>query len=346
MTTVDQNTGSDLGLDEAAEARAERLHRESLVIDCSGVVAYEPEHFERTGAGGVDVVNHTVARPGQGLAESLAEINTCRRWIDANADRIVLARTADDIIQAKERGQESIVLGPQHSEFLGTDLSRLGTFHDLGVRIIQLTYQNRNWVGDGCGEPNPGGLSRFGRDLVAEMDRVGVVVDLSHVSHPTSFDAIELAAGPVILSHAHPAAVTPHVRAKSDDLIKALADKGGVIGLTALSPFTALTPGVWPGLPELRVHFEHVLNVVGADHVGIGFDFDETITYEHWLHAKQTHPEFVTEHTYEQRRIRDLQDSSQALNITRILVSIGLDDESIRKILGLNFLRVFAAVWR
>ncbi|NED96501.1 hypothetical protein G1H11_14420 [Phytoactinopolyspora alkaliphila] len=344
MTTTDETTA--LVLDADAEARAQRLHRESLVIDASGVVACEPEHFERTAAGGVDVVNHTVARPGQGLADSLAAINACRRWIDANSGKVRLGLTAQGILDARSEGKESIVLGPQHSEFLGTDLSRVGTFADLGVRVIQLTYQTRNWIGDGCGEPNPGGLSRFGRDVVAEMDRVGVVVDLSHVSHPTSFDAIEAAAGPVILSHAHPAAVTPHVRAKSDDLIKALADKGGVIGLTALSPFNALVPGRWPGLNELRVHFEHLLELVGPDHVGIGFDFDETISYDSWLRSKKANPELATEYSFEQRRIRDLQDSSDALNVTRVLVSIGLDDETIAKILGLNFLRVFAAVWQ
>ena len=344
MTTLDETAG--LELDAEAEARAERLHRESLVIDASGVVAYEPAHFERTTAGSVDVVNHTVARPGQGLAESLAAINTCRRWIDDNADKVGLALSVQDIMDNRNAGRESIILGPQHSEFLGTDLSRLGTFADLGVRIIQLTYQTRNWVGDGCGEPNAGGLSRFGRDLVGEMDRTGVVVDLSHVSIPTSFDAIEAASGPVIFSHAHPSAVTEHIRAKPDDLIRALADKGGVIGLTALSPFTALTPGRWPGLNELRAHFQHLLELVGPDHIGIGFDFDETISYESWLEAKAANPELATEYPYEQRRIRDLQDSSMAMNVTRVLVSLGLDDEAIGKILGLNFLRVFTAVWQ
>lgn len=340
------STQSEIALDATQEARAAELHRRSLVIDASGVVAYEPEHFQRTGSGGVNVVNHTVVRPPDGLHACLNQINECRRWIDANSDRIGLALTVDDIEAGFAQGTEQLIFGPQHSEFLQTDLSLLGTFYDLGVRIIQLTYQTRNWVGDGCGEPNPGGLSRFGRDLVSEMNDMGVVIDLSHTSHPTSFDAIKVSEDPVVLTHAHPAAVTPHTRAKSDELLQAVAESGGVIGLTALSPFTSLEKGQWPGLVELGVHFQYMLDLVGVDHVGIGMDFDETITFESWSEAKKRNPEFQTEYTYEQRRIRSLQDSSEIPNVTRLLVSLGLSDEEIQKILGLNFLRVFKEVWR
>jgi membrane dipeptidase len=330
------------------ERRAVALHRSSIVVDCSSVLKQEPSHIERARAGGVTVTNHTVTRVRSDLPQALREINMCRRWIDQNPNDVLLCLGVEDIHEAKRSDREAIVFGPQNTEFLGTDLDFVGTFYDLGVRIMQLTYQRQNWVGSGCGERRDGGLTTFGRKVVSLMDDLGMVVDISHCGHVTGMDAIEHSRNPVLLTHAHPAALSPHVRAKSDDLIKALAARGGVIGLTALSAFNHRPeqPLVRPGLDRWVEHVRYLVDLVGIDHVGIGLDFDETNTPEKWAADHAAQPELKSGWSWEDRRIHDLTHAGEEVNVTRALVWGGFSDAEIEKILGANFLRVFKQVWK
>jgi len=231
---------------------------------------------------------------------------------------------------------------------IATDLSLLGTFYDLGVRVLQLTYQRQNWVGSGCGEQRDGGLTQFGRKMVGAMDDMGILVDLSHCGPITSRDAIDLSRNPVIFSHAHPSAIAPHVRAKDDDLLRAMAAKGGVIGVTALSAFCydPARPKERPGLADMVKHIRYLVDLLGVDHVGVALDFEETNTPEHYYAFSKLHPEIEEGWSYEDKRIHDLTEVDQLPNLTRALVSGGFTDTEIRKILGLNFVRVFEQVWR
>lgn len=338
VTDVDQPTLSPEALD---------LHQRSIVIDASAVVIQSEAHFERITPGGVTATNHTVTFPDLLLEPCLAQVNSFRRWVDANPDRVTLCLTTADIHDAKATGRETIILGPQDTLFLGKSLSLLGTFRDLGVRVLQLTYQKRNWVGDGCGEPNPAGLSSFGRALVAEMNATGVVVDLSHCSRPTSLDAIEVSTQPVVFTHAHPNELTPHIRAKDDDLLRAVAQTGGVIGLTTLSSFTRTAFGVRPTLDDFANHVDHLVDVVGIDHVGIGLDMDETNTPEKHAADIARNPELepVKEFEWDDRRVQGLSRGSHFPNITATLLRRGYSHDDVAKVLGLNFLRVLDAVW-
>ncbi|GAA0714032.1 membrane dipeptidase [Dactylosporangium roseum] len=328
---------------EAAE-----LHANSIVIDGSAVIIESDAHFERVDPGGVTATNHTVTIPGVGLTEALRQINSFRRWLDENPDRIRLCTSTKDIHDAKASGREAAILGPQDSLFLGTDLSLVGTFWDLGLRVLQLTYQKRNWVGDGCGETNPAGLSGFGRSLVKELNAFGILIDLSHCSKPTTLDAIEHSDQPVVLTHAHPNAVTPHIRAKDDETLKAIATTGGVVGVTALSSFNKMAFGVRPGLVEFVRHVHYLIDLLGVDHVGIGLDFDETNTPEKHARDIARNPELepVKEFEWDDRRVRDLSRGAHFPNVTGALLDSGLDSGDVQKILGLNFLRVFDQVWR
>jgi membrane dipeptidase len=329
------------------EQRAAQLHKRAIVIDGSSVVKQEPEHFERARDGGVTATNHTVTRPSDDFETAVLAMTSCRQWIAQNSDKGLLATTVADIHEAKVSGREAIIFGPQNTEFIGTDLGKLEAAYVLGVRILQLTYQRQNWVGSGCGERRDGGLSTFGRSLVREMDQLGIVIDLSHCGVETTAQAIEDSSNPVIFSHAHPSAVTPHIRAKSDELIRALAAKGGVIGITALSAFLAdpAEPRLRQGLGAFRRHMAHLLEVVGIDHVAIGLDFDETNTPEKFAADKVAHPELDTGFGWDDKRIHGLTHAGEEGQVTRVLVSLGLDDESVFKILGGNLLRVFQAVW-
>jgi len=336
-----------LTLSDAQEERARELHRRALVIDGSSVVMQEPAHFERARAGGVTATNHTVTHPPSDFETAVLDMTGCRHWISQNSDKGLLATTVADIQLAKETGREAIIFGPQNTEFIGTDMARLEAAYVLGVRVLQLTYQRQNWVGAGCGEADDAGLSNFGRALVDEMAQLGIVVDLSHCGANTSAQAIERSPHPVIFSHAHAHAATAHIRAKDDDLLRALAERGGVIGITALSAFLAdpAAPRRRPGLEAFRRHMEYLLDLIGEDHVGIGLDFDETNTPAKFAAARRAHPELDTGFGWDDKRIWDLTHAGETTNVTRVLVSVGLSDEAVLKILGGNFLRVFGQVW-
>ena len=341
-----------LGLDEDAVARALRVYNDTIVVDGSAVV-FElgqtlPYRWDRYTAGGVTVTNHTVTMPDCSWIEAVAEITACRRWISDNSDKVTLCTTTSDIHRAKETGIGGIVFGPQDTSFLEKEIGRLDTVYDLGVRVLQLTYQHRNSVGDGCGEPNAGKLSRFGAEVVRRMEELGILVDLSHTSHPTSFDTIDRSTKPVVLSHAHPAALTPHVRAKSDELLKAIAATGGVVGLTSLSNFVKLRDdGSRPVLMDYIKHVDYLVNLLGPDHVGIGMDLDETNTEEEEVAQSGKYPEFrEREFSWDDHLVENLEEAVDFPNVALGLVSIGYDNETIAKILGLNFMRVFEQVWK
>lgn len=340
-------TVTDLTVTEEQYARARRIHDDAIVFDCSSVVKEEPAHFERAFAGGVTGTNHTVANPHGTYEQAVADMARCGRWIRDNSDKGLLATTVADIEEAKRSGREAIVFGPQNAEFLDTDIGRLDVAYGLGMRIMQLTYQRQNYLGAGCGEVSDAGLSRFGRSVVAEMDELGIVVDVSHSGRATALDAFEASKNPVVFTHAHASAVSPHIRAKDDEVIRALADQGGVIGITALSAFNAdpAEPTKRQGLSGFLRHVSHIAELVGVDHIGIGLDFDETNTPEKFAadHAKS--PELVTVFGWDDKRIHGLADASEEFNVTVALVVAGFSDEEIVKILGGNFLRVFRQVW-
>lgn len=352
LTTSAALAPMELALTADQIAHADELHRTSIVIDASAVIYREgmllPFRWDRYTTGGCTAVNSTVTDPGASFTDSVMQISRELRFIAEHEDRLMLCTTAADIRAAKETGKGGIIFGPQDTSFLEQDLDRVLTFKELGVRIMQLTYQSRNSVGDGCGEPNPGKLSRFGVRVVKEMNDLGLLIDLSHTSHETSFDAIERSEAPVVLTHAHPAGLTPHIRAKSDELLKAVAHSGGVIGVTSLSTFLLRGPGRRPTTKDFIDHVNYLVDLLGPDHVGIGLDLDEVKTEEQELAARDKHPEFAAlnnEYNWEDHLVKDLTAPDEIFNVTRALVSAGYEDEVIRKILGKNFLRVFEEVW-
>lgn len=344
---VETEVAERLGLSQSEVNRARALHRAATVVDASAVIELGPAHAGRFRAGGVSAVNHTVTEPDVDHSEALRQVEAARRWIAANPEDVLLCRGVADIAEAKATGREAVIFGPQDTRFLGTDLDRLEHFRELGVRILQLTYQYRNFVGDGCGEVDPAGLSRFGRRLVTAMNDLGILIDLSHCGRRTAVEAMELSTAPVVFTHAQASAVRPHIRFKDDGLLRALAAQGGVIGVTGLSPFIKLADGVRPGLREWLVHVDYLVELIGPDYVGLGMDFDEMSTPERDAAEIATYPDLALrqEFGYEGRRVRDLTNAADLGNATLALVSAGYDDDTITKILGANWLRVFARVW-
>jgi len=187
-----------------------------------------------------------------------------------NAGKFACVRCPDEAARAKESGTPGLILTFQNTTHFGDSLVRLEQFAELGVKIMQLTYNTRNLVGDGCMERAPEGLTPFGEQVVKKMNDLGVVVDLSHVSERTSFDALRISDKPVAITHAMARTVYPHDRAKTDEMIKAVG-RDGYVGVVCVPFF--LTDEEPATLDHFLRHIDHVVELIGTHHVGIGTDW-------------------------------------------------------------------------
>jgi len=191
--------------------------------------------------------------------------------IEACSDQIALVTTFEDIEEARRRQRVAVMLAFEGAEPLGHDLAALRLFHAVGLRMLSLVWSRRNAFGDGAWENDTGGgLTRLGRSAVAELDRLQIVVDVSHASDRTARDILEVARGPVVASHSNARALRKHPRNMPDELIRAVAEKGGVVGVTAVPGFISDQPAT---IEKWVDHLEHVISVAGIEHVGIGADF-------------------------------------------------------------------------
>jgi membrane dipeptidase len=223
------------------EKRALDLHKKAIIIDSLNASVMCSEYFEKLRAGGVTAINHTIAM-NHNMSETIKRILDMQSLIKEEVDKVLLAKTAEDVIVAKRDGKVAIFLGFQNVLPLEDDLRTLELYHHLGIRIIQLSYHFRSVAADGGGERTDSGLSYFGISLIEEMNRLGIVIDLAHVGKQSTLDAIEVSKDPVIVSHSNPRALVNTFQNKTDEEIKALAEKGGVIGITAFPRLLSLEP--------------------------------------------------------------------------------------------------------
>ncbi|MEV6794423.1 membrane dipeptidase [Streptomyces sp. NPDC051320] len=239
-----------------------------LLIDGLQCGPYDRTVFEQLRAGGVTCATATIAF----WEDAVESMDALVRWhdlIDANSDLVVQATTAADIEQARADGRTAILLGAQNASPLQSRLGFVRLFHNMGLRVMQLTYNNNNEFGGSCYEETDPGLGRFGREIVTEMNAVGILVDLSHCGERTRREAIEHATLPVAVTHANPRSLYDHPRNVGDDTLRALAERGGVLGLAtyhSISGKYAATLDDW-----CRMVTETV-ELMGVDHVAIGTD--------------------------------------------------------------------------
>jgi len=241
---------------------------------CVTDLAERREYLSAWAASGVTCIVQNAGEEGNDplrLMKRLARFTYVTDHLRAHVSKAV---TADDIVAAKEAGRNCLCFTMNGVPLLqrwnntADELRFIRTFYELGVRMMHLTYNRRNPIGDGCGEPNDAGLSDFGRLALAELNRAGVIADCAHSGPKTSLDAAGLSAKPMVASHAGVAAVNPHIRSKSDELIKAIADTGGLIGVCCIPRFL----GGAADINALLNHIDHVARKFGVDHVGIGTD--------------------------------------------------------------------------
>jgi membrane dipeptidase len=311
----------------------------------------DDEMVDNAVGSGITAVNVTVSSGG--FASTAARIAEWMATLERFPEALRQVRTVDQLRAAKAEGRLGLVLGFQDTTPYEGSLDAIGVFHDFGVRVVQLTYNVRNLVGDGCLEPGNAGLSNYGRALVERLDELGTIVDLSHCGKRTTAEGILASSGPVAITHSGCNAVARHPRSKDDEELRALAERGGVIGIY-LMPF--LTPGRVPTEADVVAHIEHALDVCGEDHVGIGSDLSSTPidgSDEYW--AK--HREFVAgriergiaapaEDPDVLFTVPDLNSHRRMELIADALAARRHSDRVIEKVIGANWLRLCREVWK
>jgi membrane dipeptidase len=307
-------------------------------------------------ASGVTATNVTVGSVGAvsgAFEETVKQIAYWEREIDAHADVLMKVKSAADIQTAKSTGRLGLIYGFQDTLALGDDVGRLETFSGLGVRIIQLTYNRRNLLGDGCLEPGNGGLSSLGHRVIERMNELGILVDLSHCGERTTAEGIAASKRPVAITHSGCAALADLPRNKTDEDLRRLAEKGGVVGIY-LMPFLR-TKGQ-PMAEDVIRHIEHAVQVCGEDHVGIGTDGSISAVQLTPEYLKRFHEDIAsrrrrgisapgeTEDVY--TFVPDLNTPRRFATLAGQLRARGHSEERVTKILGGNFARLFAEAWR
>lgn len=299
---------------------------------------------------GITACNLTVS--SSGFADTVENIARWMTRIEQRPKAFRQVRTVADIADAKATGRLGVVLGFQDTVPFEGRIENVAIFRNLGVRVTQLTYNVRNLVGDGCLEPANGGLSRFGRSVVERMNEVGMLVDLSHCGQKTTAEGIAVSKLPVSITHSGCNAVARHPRSKDDAELRALAQKGGVIGIY-LMPF--LSPGRVPTRNDVLDHIEHAINVCGEDHVGIGSDLSTTPIDGSGDYVTR-HREFVAGRIAKgiaaPNEDPDILFTVPELNNDRRLELIaegmagrGHGSARIAKVIGGNWLRLFGETW-
>ena len=222
---------------------------------------------------GITIVGPTLGEvvPEQAFHSTVNEIARAEATVARYPDRLMIIRNFSDIETAKREKKLGLLINVQNSACIERDLKNLDLFYDLGLRQIQLTFNWRNWVGDGCTERTQAGLSYFGVDMVQRMNELGMIVDVGHTGYQSTLDAVEVSSKPIVFSHTNCKALCDHPRNKTDDQIRALARKGGVIGLSCFNWFVSDKPR--STLDDLLDHFDHVARLVGPRSIGIGSDF-------------------------------------------------------------------------
>ena len=364
----------DFGLSTEDEARAQRLHRESVVIDMlfQGPCGYRTyaslegkaprgdfwgdylasnqlpvrraltggcdDFYDCWAGSGITAGNRQVVMDDPGMFAIAQAQFDAFPWL-------VKALKAEDIRRAKREGRLAGFVSMQDTEGIDRKLTRLQAAYDFGARMIGLTYNMQNTVGGGCTEETDSGVSNFGATVIARMDELGIIVDTAHSGRKTTLDACELSQRPVVASHTSAADLYEVDRGKSDEELRALAETGGVIGIVAVPAF--LGPGPSVTVEAMLDQIDYVSGLVGWRHVGIGTDWPLQAareTLEAVYMPLMMEMGFRPEHNLSIANLVGFDDYRDCPNITRGLVSRGYDDGQIRGILGENFLRVFEEV--
>jgi membrane dipeptidase len=342
-------------------ARAIRLVQESLVIDMLSPLTlnfplfakweaqpelFGPTEFARYRESGINVFHIAVGTGGpDARGATLDFVSKWNSFLAGQDERFMRIDSAGDFARVKRSGKIGILIGVQNSEHLRTPAD-VDYFHGLGQRVSQLTYNARNFIGDGSTERTNTGLSDLGVEIVQRMNTVGMAVDVSHCGEQTSIDACSVSAKPVLITHSNARALNPRQpRTKSDDAIKAMAKSGGVMGITGVRMFVKADEPTT--IEHLLDHYDHVAKLVGVEHLGVGSDidldgYDDMPAEEN----KRLRAGYKASYGFREKiDIEGVDHPRRMFDLTEGLIRRKYSDQAIEGILGANFRRVLSAIW-
>ena len=320
------------------------VYNDAIMIDGLVIAKFSRAIFEDMRKGGITAANCTCC-VWHDFRATMANVAQWKRWFTEHADLIMQVHSVDDIRRAKSEQRVGIILGWQNMSGIDDDLNNLVLFRDLGVRVMQLTYNTQNLVGSGCWESRDGGLSDFGRDAISEMNRLGILVDLSHVGPTTSDDAIKHSSSPVAYTHCCPM-LKQHPRNKSDDQLRTIANAGGFVGFASYTPF--LPKGEDSTVDDCIAGMDYVINLVGENNVGIGTDWvqDQDTEFYHYLTADKGRGRATNNpYTSVPPMPKGLETLGDFANFIPAMERAGWSETRIRGVLGENWLRFLGNVW-
>jgi len=323
--------------------RARRLHADALVWDAHAGFEPKPsvdlEILEYWRAAGVDFLSVNVGYDVVPWQNTVKNIGAFITWLEKHADRFTLVRRVEDILAAKQDGKLAIAFDLEGMDALDGQAYMVSFYYRLGVRQMLFAYNLNNLAGGGCHDQDAG-LTAFGRQVIAEMNRVGMIVDCSHTGYRTTLEAIEASSAPVIFSHSNPVSLHKHGRNIVDEQIRACARSGGVVGINGIGLFLG-DPGATT--PTLVDAIAYVADLVGVDHVGIALDY----TPENLEGLTAANPRFwPASEGYGHGGPMRMAEPLQLPQITDMLLDRGWSEADVRKVQGENFRRVAEAVWK
>ena len=333
-------------LSKVEEERATDLCEKLPTVDLhSHLVFPHREDFDRQRVrnSGVTCFVEAVAVLTENFYESVRELGSVFSFVKKQPE-MGLAFCADDIKRAKREGRQ-LIMAQFEPQTIGLDLGNVEVLSGLGVRMMMLTFNTRNYVGDGCAENQDTGLSYFGLDVVKKMNEVGVMIDLSHCGEKTTLDAIEASKDPVLFNHTGARALNPKCkRLKTDEQMKALAEKGGLMGISAVP--NQLSNAKRQGIQDLLNHVDYAVKLIGTDHVAIGLDnvFGDQVANHRKMMARGVIDPAKAGMELNADYMEGIESPEEWPNITRGLVSRGYSDQELEKIIGGNALRIMGRV--
>jgi len=333
----------------------DEFHKEAIVIDATCPLATIEKYLQNYREGGVTVIAATVGFGIPQIGTLNFTMHNLGHWFEMfrnNRDKLLHVISVEDIYRAKRENKLGVIYHFQASLPFEDNLNNIEIYYRLGVRICQLCYNIKDLVGCGCAEETDTGLTPFGEKAIAELNRLGMVVDCAHTGYRTTMEAIEVSKKPVIISHGNARALCASKRNLPDDIIKAIALNGGVIGINGYPAFVANK--IRPTLDDYLDHIDYMAKLVGVEHICIGMDYyeyqagvmdDDTskMTYDFLISSGAWKPEeYPPPPWYYPEGIEMPEKLS---NLTTGLFKRGYSEKDVESILGLNIIRVFREVW-
>ena len=321
------------------------MAHQSLFIDALQYNNWSEEVFKQINEGGLSAIHVTICYH-EDFQEMVQNVIDWNRRFESYSDMIFLGRTADDVRKAQKEGRTAIFFGFQNCSPIEDNIGLVEICHQLGVRFMQLTYNNQSLLATGCYEENDSGITRMGKQVIKEMNRVGLVVDMSHSAERSTLEAIEISERPIVITHANPAFWHPALRNKSNEVLKALGDSGSMLGFSVYPHH--LKDGTNCTLESFSAMIADTAEIMGVQNIGIGTDLcqNQPDSVVEWMrNGTWTKERDFGEGSAGSAGFPDqpswFRDNRDFSNIALGLKDVGFSDDEVAAVMGNNWLNFF-----